>query len=284
MKRAVAIPGNPERLAARPALLARCFGIDRSRDAQQVHPDQGQELPWRWYWRASRSVSRRAKGDRPPPLRWVDVPAGAMTIAPPAPRADALAPLQLPSDLCFSPEQFAAVCAANPDAVLELDAAGSLIHMTPTGGETGARNSRLLMRLLAWADQLGGWQVFDSSTGFRLPDGSVLSPDASLVRLERWQALTPEQHRSFPPLCPDVVVEFASPSDQGPRAVAALRQKMAAYQANGAQLGWLLIPEERAVEVWPVASEPHRTEAATQLDGCQLLPGLRIELQEIWQI
>ena len=151
-----------------------------------------------------------------------------MTIAPPAPRADALAPLQLPSDLCFSPEQFAAVCATNPDA--------------------------------------------------------VLSPDASLVRLERWQALTPEQRRSFPPLCPDVLVELASPSDQGPRAVAALRQKMAAYQANGAQLGWLLIPEERAVEVWPVASEPHRIEAATQLDGGQLLPGLRIELQDIWQV
>ena len=207
-----------------------------------------------------------------------------MTIAPPAPRADALAPLQLPSDLCLSPEQFAAVCAANPDAVLELDAAGNLIHMTPTGGETGARNSRLLMRLLAWADQLGGWQVFDSSTGFRLPDGAVLSPDASLVRLERWQVLTPEQRRSFPPLCPDVVVDLASPSDQGPRAVAALRQKMAAYQANGAQLGWLLIPEEQAVEIWPVASEQHRIEAATLLDGGQLLPGLRIELQDIWQV
>jgi Uma2 family endonuclease len=63
-----------------------------------------------------------------------------MTIAPPAPLADALAPLQLPADLCLSPEQFAAVCAANPDVVLELDAAGHLIHMTPTGGETGARN------------------------------------------------------------------------------------------------------------------------------------------------
>ncbi len=156
--------------------------------------------------------------------------------------------------------------------------------MTPTGGETGARNSRLLMRFLAWADQLGGWQVFDSSTGFRLPDGAVLSPDASLVRLERWQVLTPQQRRSFPPLCPDVVVELACPSDQGPRAVAALRQKMAAYQANGAQLGWLLIPEERAVEVWPVAGEPYRIEAATQLDGGQLLPGLRIELQDIWQV
>ena len=207
-----------------------------------------------------------------------------MTIAPPVALADALAPLQLPADLCLSPEQFAAVCAANPEAVLELDAAGHLIHMTPTGGETGARNSRLLMRLLAWADQIGGWQLFDSSTGFRLPDGSVLSPDASLLRLERWQALTPEQRRSFPPLCPDVVVELASPSDQGPRSLNALRRKMVAYQANGAQLGWLLIPEEQAVEIWPVASEQHRIEAATLLDGGQLLPGLRIELQDIWQV
>ena len=39
------------------------------------------------------------------------------------------------------------------------------------------------------------------------------SPDASLVRLDRWQALTPEQRRGFAPLCPDLVVELASPSD-----------------------------------------------------------------------
>ena len=207
-----------------------------------------------------------------------------MTSAPPVALADALAPLQLPADLCLSPEQFAAVCAANPDAVLELDAAGHLIHMTPTGGETGARNSRLLMRLLAWADQTGGWQLFDSSTGFRLPDGSVLSPDASLLRLERWQALTPEQRRSFPPLCPELVVELASPGDQGPRALNALRRKMKAYQANGAQLGWLLIPEQQAVEIWPAVGEPHPMAAVTHLDGAGLLPGLRIELQEIWQI
>lgn len=207
-----------------------------------------------------------------------------MTSAPPVALADALAPLQLPADLCLSPEQFAAVCAANPDAVLELDAAGHLIHMTPTGGETGARNSRLLMRLLVWADQTGGWQLFDSSTGFRLPDGSVLSPDASLLRLERWQALTPEQRGSFPPLCPELVVELASPGDQGPRALNALRRKMKAYQANGAQLGWLLIPEQQAVEIWPAVGEPHPMAAVTHLDGAGLLPGLRIELQEIWQI
>ncbi|MEB3260011.1 MAG: Uma2 family endonuclease [Cyanobacteriota bacterium] len=92
--------------------------------------------------------------------------------------------------------------------------------------------------------------MFDSSGGFRLPDNSVLSPDASLVTQERWQALSVPQRLGFAPLCPDLVVEVASPSDEGPRGLTALRQKMAAYQRNGARLGWLLIPQKRAVEVW----------------------------------
>lgn len=209
-----------------------------------------------------------------------------MTVAPPAPHADALAPLRLPDDLSLSPDQFAAVCIANPQAVLELTPEGHLIHMTPTGGETGARNSRLLLRLLAWADSVGGWQVFDSSTGFLLPDGSVRSPDASLVDLERWRALTPEQRRGFPPLCPDLLVELASPSDEGPRGLTALQQKMAAYQANGAQLGWLLIPEQQAVEIWnsEASGEPLRLEGATTLDADERFPGLRLELAEVWEV
>jgi Uma2 family endonuclease len=112
-----------------------------------------------------------------------------MTLAAPAPAppqalAPGLEPLVLPPGLKLSPEQFALVCEANPEAVLELAADGQLIAMTPTGGETGRRNTRLLFRLQAWADRQGGWEVFGSSTGFRLPDGSVLSPDAAVVRLE----------------------------------------------------------------------------------------------------
>ena len=210
-----------------------------------------------------------------------------MTLAPPAAPADALAPLRLPDDLQLTAEQFAAVCHANPNAVLELDAGGHLIHMAPTGSETGARNSSLLI-LLGLAVRSAGLplKLFDSSTGFRLPDGSVLSPDASLLRLERWQALTPKQRRGFAPLCPDLVVELASPSDAGARSLTALRHKMTSYQANGAQLGWLLIPEQQAVEIWPAAGagEPQRLEAATALDAGPLFPGLRIELQEIWQV
>jgi Uma2 family endonuclease len=207
-----------------------------------------------------------------------------MTAAPSAPPLDALAPLRLPPALRLTPEQFAAVCEANAQAVLELDATGQIIQMTPTGGDTGARNGELMFQLKAFVGGIGGWQVFDSSTGFRLPDGSVLSPDASLVRLERWRALSPEQQRSFPPLCPDLVVELASPSYQGPRGLSALQGKLASYQANGAQLGWLLIPAEQAVEIWPAQGEPQRIDAATGLDGGELLPGLQLNLTAIWQV
>ena len=200
--------------------------------------------------------------------------AGVAHVGPPA--------LLLHPELRLSPEQFALVCEANPEAVLELAADGQLISMTPTGGDTGRRNTRLLTRLQTWADRQGGWTVFDSSTGFRLPDGSVLSPDASVVRLERWQALSAEQRRGFPPLCPDLVVELASPSDDGPRGAEALRRKLNAYLANGAQLGWLLYPEQRAVEIWRPGAEPERLEPAEVLEGGDLLPGLRLELEEIW--
>jgi Uma2 family endonuclease len=101
------------------------------------------------------------------------------------------------------------VCAANPEAVLELDADGSLIEMTLTGGSTSARNSALLFQLQAWDRTTGDWIVFDSSAGFRLPDGSVRSSDASLLRLGRWRALSDAERDGFPPLCPDLVVELA---------------------------------------------------------------------------
>ena len=211
-----------------------------------------------------------------------------MTLAPP-PGAAGLTPLLLPPKLRLSPEQFALVCEANPEAVLELAADGQLITMTPTGGDTSSRNSLLVARLQIWALAQGGWKVFDSSGGFRLPDGSVLSPDASAVRLERWQALSPEQRRGFPPLCPDLVIELVSPSDQGPRGETALRRKMAAYLTNGARLGWLLFPEQRAVEIWrasadPAAPEqPERLEQALVLEGGEALPGLRLELAELWE-
>jgi Uma2 family endonuclease len=194
--------------------------------------------------------------------------------------------LLLPRHWRLSPEQFEQVCQANPDAVLELSADGQLIVMTPTAGETASRN-QALGALLWLAVRSSGLplKLFDSSGGFRLPDGSVLSPDAALVRLERWQALSTIEQRRFPPLCPDVVVELASPSDEGPRGVTALRQKMELYRANGAQIGWLLMPDEQAVEIWTAGGgSPQRIAPAEQLDAGAAFPGLQLPLAEIWQV
>ena len=187
-------------------------------------------------------------------------------------------PRQLSEALRLTPAQFADLCAANPEAVLELAADGRLIEMTPAGGETGRRNNQLAFQLGLWARSQPGWCVFDSSTGFLLPDGSVLSPDASAVRLERWQALSPQERQGFPPLCPDLVVELASPTDRLPE----LRRKMSSYQANGAQLCWLLLPETGDVEVWQASGEPQRLEGLAALEGEPQLPGLRLDLNELW--
>lgn len=195
-------------------------------------------------------------------------------------------PLLLPWDLRLTPEQFERVCQANPEAVLELAADGHLIVMTPTGGETSSRNGQLLYQLQGFCRRHKGWRLFDSSGGFRLPDGSVLSPDASLVLEERWQALSPEQRRGFPPLCPELVVELASASDEGPRGITALRQKMDQYQANGARLGLLLLPHERAVEIWRGGEQgmAERLENASRLDGAELAEGMALDLGEIWAV
>jgi Uma2 family endonuclease len=192
--------------------------------------------------------------------------------------------LTLPRTLSLTPAQFTQVCAANPEAVLELAADGTLIEMTPTGGSTGARNSRLVARLENWAVAADlGWIVFDSSTGFLLPDGSVRSPDASVVRLDRWQALSEAERESFAPICPDLVVELASPSDE----LEVLRRKMVAYMTNGARLGWLLLPQKRTVEVWTAAetansplvlNDPSRLEAGLEF------PGLVIDPRRIWEV
>ena len=130
----------------------------------------------------------------------------APSSAAPGAAFDALGSLRLPHELRLTPEQFALVCAENREAVLELAADGRVIAITPTGSEISRRNSELLFQLQQFAKASGSWKVFESSGGFRLPDGSVVSPDGSLVSLVRWQALTANERRSFAPLCPDLVV------------------------------------------------------------------------------
>lgn len=115
-------------------------------------------------------------------------------------------------------------------------------------------------------------------TGFRLPNGSVLSPDASLIRLNRSNALSPDERRGFAPLCPDLVVELASPNDDVSRSVNALRQKMAAFKTKDGRLAWVLVPREQSVEVWTATGARQGPEQLQVLEAMPEFPRLQLQL------
>ncbi len=124
--------------------------------------------------------------------------------------------LELPGSLVLqvNQSQFESLAQANRDLRLERTAVGELIVNPPTGGESGKRNLSISTQLGNWFEayeQLG--EAFDSSTGFKLPNGADRSPDASWVSRERWESLTPQQRKGFVPLCPDFVIELRSESD-----------------------------------------------------------------------
>ena len=121
--------------------------------------------------------------------------------------------LNLDPIINLTSEQFYQLCQANPDLKLERNTNGELIVMPPTGGETGKRNSKINLQLGIWNERTQLGEVFDSSTGFTLPNKADRSPDAAWVEKSRWEALTAEDRERFIPLCPDFVIELISPND-----------------------------------------------------------------------
>ena len=186
--------------------------------------------------------------------------------------------LQIPKSLKFTDDKFVEIVAANKDLRLELSAKGELSIMSPTGGETGNRNQELGGQVWFWNRQNGLGKAFDSSTGFKLPNGATRSPDVSWIKIERWNALTPEQRKRFLPSCPDFVIELVSESDD----LADTQAKMREYIANGLRLGWLINPKNKQVEIYRQNQEIEVLESPTSLSGEDVLLGFILDLQPIF--
>jgi len=189
--------------------------------------------------------------------------------------------LNLPSTVALTDEQFYQLCIANEEWRLELTPEGELIIMPPTGGESGIRNSSLNLRVGLWNEQTQLGKVFDSSTVFQLPNGSKRSPDVSWVLRERWEALSAEDKRRFPPLCPDFVIELRSATDS----LETLRSKMRDYQSNNCRLGWLIDPQTPLVEIYRLSQNVEiinfSFDQPPTLSGEDVLPGFLLDLTPI---
>lgn len=194
------------------------------------------------------------------------------------PREGAAIVLDLRPVVSLTDEQFYDLCRANGELRIERTAEGEMSIMSPAGGDTSRRNAQLIAQLVVWANQDRTGISFDSSGGFRLPNGAIRSPDAAWVRLAAWLKLTEQQKEKFIALCPDFVVELRSASD----GLAELQAKMEEYVANGAQLGWLIDPQERRVYVYRPQAQAEVLDDPEVLPGDPVLNGFVLNLHDIW--
>ena len=172
-------------------------------------------------------------------------------------------------------EQFYQLCSANRELNLELNAKGELIIVSPVGGESGNKEADFITDLNNWNRQTRLGKVFSSSTIFRLGNGAKRSPDAAWVKLERWEALTPDERKKFPPITPDFIIELRSESDRLQR----LQDKMQEYLENGLLLGWLINFQSEQVEIYRQNKPVEIVQLPALLSGEEVLPGFELQLE-----
>jgi Uma2 family endonuclease len=171
-------------------------------------------------------------------------------------------------------EQFYQLCLANQDVSLERSPQGELIIVAPVGGESGSQEASLIAKVVLWNEQTGKGVVFSSSTIFSLPGGGDRSPDVAWVRLDRWNALTPGEREKFPPICPDFVIELRSRTDR----LKPLQAKMQEYLDSGLQLGWLINPADRQIEIYQPNCAVAVINLPATVTGGDVLPGFSLSM------
>ncbi len=175
--------------------------------------------------------------------------------------------------------EFFEFCGLNRDLRIERTSEGDVIVTPPTGSKTGLRNFLLITQFGAWVQRDKSGQGFDSSTGFKLPNGATRSPDLSWIKLEHWQAIDEAEREGFAPIRPDFVVELRSPLDR----LEYLQAKISEYMENGSSLGWLIDPIETTVYVYRPGLETERLSNPQTLREDALLPGFELDLRPIWE-
>ncbi|AXC13741.1 hypothetical protein ACPOL_4469 [Acidisarcina polymorpha] len=192
-----------------------------------------------------------------------------------------LDPAALPETISWDPplsdDEFEALAVANEFLQLERTKEGEVIVTPQTGDDTGRANAEIIKQLGIWWDTHERGAVYDSSTGFFLPDGSNLSPDAAYVLPEK---LGPRSGRGAKMArhCPDFVIELLSSSDRLSKAYT----KMDNWIANGAGLAWLIDPYQRQVTVY-APEQAAQIVSGELISGSGPVEGFILNLAKVWR-
>ena len=185
--------------------------------------------------------------------------------------------LQMPSSM--TDDQFFEFCQLNRDLRIERNQFRDISIMSPAGSETGNREGRIIQQLMNWTDEDGTGIAFSSSTGFTLSTGAKRSPDASWIKLSRWNKLVSAQQKKFAPICPDFVIELRSASDN----LQPLKDKMQEYmQEPEIQLGLLIDRKNRRVYIYRPGQIEECLENPDTVNCDPVLPGFVLNMGKIW--
>jgi Uma2 family endonuclease len=187
--------------------------------------------------------------------------------------------LHFPSSMQMTDEEFFEFCQENRDLRIERNKFGNILIMPPVDSETGNREFHIIGQLVIWSDENGAGIGFSSSAGFTLSTGAIRSPDASWIKLARWNQLTPAQQKKFAPICPDFVIELRSASDN----LRPLKDKMQEYmQEPGIQLGLLIDRKNRRVYIYRPGQIEECLENPDTVSCDIILPGFVLNMGKIW--
>lgn len=191
---------------------------------------------------------------------------------------DPYVPQQIVLDPPLTDAQFEEFCGLNSEARIERTREGAILVMSPTAGATGSGNADLSGQLFLWWRTHRRGRVYDSNSGFYLPDGAMLSPDAAYVTQEKVARYTKRDYKSFPRVCPDFVAELVSESDP----LKKVKAKMERWAENGAAVGWLLDPDHREVLVYGAPGKTVTAVSGDWVHGTGPVEGFALDLRELW--
>jgi len=172
-------------------------------------------------------------------------------------------------------EQF---CAVNEFWRIERTREGAITMNPPTGMFTGGGNADVTAQLHAWWKTHRRGRSFDSNTGYYLPDGSMMSPDASYLTAETLAKLPREERKGFPHICPDFIIELISETDT----LVSSKKKMVRWRENGVELGWLIEPDKERVFVYTAGAVNPIIVTGAFVSGSGCVEGFQLDLNELW--
>ncbi|MBD2756824.1 Uma2 family endonuclease [Spirosoma validum] len=172
-------------------------------------------------------------------------------------------------------DEFFAFCRANDPIELERDKFGNIIIVSPTGSKTGNINLTLASRVFLWNEETNAGYAFDSSTGFKLPNGATRSTNVAWIQKDRWEAISEDQQEKFAPVCSDFIIELHSASDD----LTYLQDKLEEYRENGCRLGWLIDRKTQQVFIYRPQQPVETISSFSQtLSGDDVLPSFAFDL------